>query len=123
MYEDLTFGDLTTANRTANDDVIDLEQTSVRHESGTHTDEALHIQFAHGDAPVFEIVVDLISGDITQPRDKPAYKYSDSHIDVSDGEMVITLETVSETVTFEIECEGEVNDDSGVDLDDFGITL
>lgn len=59
MYEDLTFGEITTANRTANGDVIDLEQTSVRHESGLHADEALHIEFAHGDAPVYEIVVDL----------------------------------------------------------------
>ena len=123
MYEDLTFGDLTTATRTANTDVIDLEQTSVRHESGLHKDEALHIQFAHGDAPLFEIVVDLITGEISQPRDKPTYKFDDSHIDVSDGTMTITLDTHPETVTFAVECEGEVNDDTGVDLDELGIGL
>lgn len=123
MYEDLTFDEITTAHRTANGDVIDLEKTSLRHESGLHTDEALHIQFAHGDAPVYEIVVDLVSGDITQPRDKPDYKFDDSHIDVSDGTMTITLDIHPETTTLEIECDGEVNDDSGVDLDDLGIGM
>ena len=123
MYEDLTFGAITTAHRTANGDVIDLKQTSVRHETGLHSDEALHIQFAHGAAPVYEIVVDLIKGDITQPGNKPDYKFDGSDIDVSDGTMTITLDTHPETATIEIECEGEVTDDTGVDLDDLGIGL
>jgi hypothetical protein len=123
MYEDLSFGEIATAHRTANGDVIDLEQTSIRHETGLHTDEALHIQFAHGDAPVYEIVVDLISGDITQPGNKPDYKFDDSNVGVSDGAMTITLDAHPVTVTIGIECEGEVTDDTGVDLDDLGIDL
>jgi len=123
MYEDLTFGEIATAHRTANGDVIDLEQTSIRHETGLHRDEALHVQFAHGDAPVYEIVVDLIRGDITQPGNKPDYKFDGSSIDVSDGVMTITLDIYPETVTIEIECEGEVTDNTGVDLDDLGIDL
>jgi hypothetical protein len=123
MYEDLCFGEIATAHRTANGDVIGLEQTSIRHETGLHTDQALHIQFAHGDAPVYEIVVDLISGDITQPGNKPDYQFDDFNIDVSDDVMTITLDTDPETVTIGIECEGEINDDTGVDLDDLGIGL
>lgn len=125
MYEELDFGDLTAATRTTDDGTETLTDATITVDRDGVNGPELHIKNI-GEGPLNHVYVDLLTGDLDQRRDKrsnPRFSYDDANIDVSDGEMSITIDRGFETLALVIECEGELTDETGVDLEDLGIDL
>jgi hypothetical protein len=124
MYENLTFGELKSAQRTNGDEVTDIEDATIEHQSDRMA-EKLHISNI-GEGALNSVFVDLVKGELKATKKKrtvPEFGIEDSNIEVDDDEMTITIDRGFEVVTLVVECEGDVSDDDGPDLDRFGVDI
>lgn len=124
MYEDLEFGELQTATRVVDNDVETLEDTTVERQSDRFG-ETLHLNNI-GEGSLIDVSLDLVDGEITtdnKRRTNPDFDIKEVNVEVSDGEMTITMDRAGETIELVVECEGEVNDNTGPDLEEFGMDI
>jgi hypothetical protein len=125
MYEDLEFGDLKTATRVVDKDgSVETLGSAAIERVETRTENKLHLSnIGEGSADVW---IDLVSREFETAKNtihSAQFDYESADIDVSDGLMTITIDRVGETISLEIACEGDVTDDSGPDLDRFGVNI
>lgn len=124
MYEDLEFGELQTATRVVDNDVETLEDTTIERQSDRFG-ETLHLNNI-GEGSLIDVSLNLVDGEITtdnKRRTNPDFDIEEVNVEVSNDEMTITMDRAGETIELVVECSGDINDNTGPDLEEFGMDI
>lgn len=124
MYEVLTFGDVRKATRESSNN--GREEINVEIERETTASKAKLVLSGIGEGPLIDVYLNLLTGELEQDnarRTNPDYDFESVDISVSGDEMAIEIDRVGELIELAIECSGEVSDDTGPDLEEFGMDI